>query len=92
MWQIVNVNKKKSWYERMLAKEEGHEIGAGLPPLKPLLPQPKKPKPCCDLWEPGCDAINGPIVLQTIRSGHAYQFDSKYTFKFCPWCGKKRKK
>lgn len=32
--------------------------------------------------------INGPIVLQSVRSGGAYQYDGK-PFVFCPWCGKR---
>ena len=41
----------------------------------------------CDKFEAGLKAINGPIHLQSVRSGGKYQFDKEYVFKFCPWCG-----
>lgn len=45
---------------------------------------------CCNMWKPGMEAINGPIITQTVRSGGAYQFDQKYRVIYCPWCGAKR--
>lgn len=42
----------------------------------------------CDDWTPNIDKINGPIVLQSIRSGGAYQYAGK-KMVFCPWCGNK---
>lgn len=44
----------------------------------------------CKDWEPNMRAINGPIVLQSIRSGGRYQYTGKQ-FVYCPWCGKKLK-
>ena len=41
----------------------------------------------CEKFEDGMKAVNGPITLQSARSGGAYQFDQKYVFRFCPWCG-----
>ena len=43
---------------------------------------------CCADFNPGMEAINGPIVLQSIRSGGKYQYPFK-PIVFCPWCGKK---
>lgn len=40
----------------------------------------------CPDWKPNIEAINGPIVLQSIRSGFTYQYRGK-KFKYCPWCG-----
>ena len=45
--------------------------------------------PPCDKWEDGIKAVNGPIHLQSMRSGGGYQFDQKFTFNYCPWCGEK---
>lgn len=39
----------------------------------------------CKDWENQIEILNGPIVLQTIRSGGAYQYQGK-PFKYCPWC------
>jgi len=41
----------------------------------------------CEKWEDGVKAVNGPITLQSVRSGGAYEFDQDYVFLFCPWCG-----
>ena len=41
----------------------------------------------CEKFEEGMKAVNGPITLQSMRSGGAYQFDRNYVFRFCPWCG-----
>lgn len=46
-------------------------------------------KRCCADWAPGIEAINGPIILQTHRSGGAYQYSGK-AFRYCPWCGTDR--
>ena len=46
-------------------------------------------KTCCEDWASGVAAIDGPIILQTHRSGGAYQFQGK-AFRFCPWCGTDR--
>lgn len=43
--------------------------------------------PCCADWAPQTELINGPIILQSIRSGGLYQYAGK-PFVFCPWCGK----
>ena len=43
-------------------------------------------KDCCDEWNKNIDKVNGPIMLQTARSGGGYQYDG-VPFKFCPWCG-----
>lgn len=40
----------------------------------------------CQDFETQVEIVNGPIVLQTIRSGGAYKYPGK-PFKFCPWCG-----
>lgn len=45
--------------------------------------------PCPD-WEPGIRKIDGPIALQAVRTGGAYQYDGK-PFRFCPWCGQRLK-
>ena len=45
-------------------------------------------KDCCDEFEPGIKAIDGPIVLQAVRSG-VLDFYKGKPFLFCPWCGKK---
>ncbi len=42
----------------------------------------------CEKFETGMKAINGPITLQSVRSGGKYQFNQEYVFRFCPWCGK----
>jgi hypothetical protein len=47
------------------------------------------PMECCNDWRAGIPLINGPIALQTIRSGGRYQYRLK-PFAFCPWCGAKR--
>lgn len=44
----------------------------------------------CSDWEPQIAKINGPISLQSVRSGGAYQYDGKQ-FIFCPWCGSRLK-
>jgi hypothetical protein len=44
----------------------------------------------CPDWEPQIAKINGPISLQSVRSGGAYQYDGKQ-FVFCPWCGSRLK-
>ena len=40
----------------------------------------------CKLWKENIDRINGPIALQSIRSG-GRGYDG-VPFKYCPWCGK----
>lgn len=40
----------------------------------------------CDDWAPQIDILNGPISLQTIRSGGTYRYSGK-PFRYCPWCG-----
>ncbi|HEV2178392.1 MAG TPA: hypothetical protein VGU20_30955 [Stellaceae bacterium] len=40
----------------------------------------------CRAWVENLPKINGPIVLQQIRSGGAFKFDAE-PFRFCPWCG-----
>jgi hypothetical protein len=40
---------------------------------------------CAD-WEPQIAIVNGPIALQSVRSGGAYKYPGKQ-FIFCPWCG-----
>lgn len=40
----------------------------------------------CYAWRANIEKINGPIKLQTIRSGFRWQWDGE-VFKFCPWCG-----
>lgn len=42
----------------------------------------------CKDWEPEIKKLNGPITLQSVRSGGAYKYDGK-PFNFCPWCGKR---
>jgi hypothetical protein len=42
----------------------------------------------CPDWEPELKKINGPIVLQSVRSGGAYRYNGKQ-FIFCPWCGER---
>lgn len=42
----------------------------------------------CNKWDEGIKAVNGPITLQSARSGGNYQFDQNYVFEYCPWCGK----
>lgn len=42
----------------------------------------------CPNWEPEIRKLNGPIVLQSVRSGGRYQYDGK-SFTFCPWCGER---
>lgn len=44
---------------------------------------------CCPDWKPQTDILNGPIVLQTVRSDFKYQYPGK-PIAYCPWCGKKR--
>lgn len=41
----------------------------------------------CEKWEEGFKAVDGPMALQSIRSGGKYQFNQDYIFLFCPWCG-----
>ena len=41
--------------------------------------------PCSD-WRETIEKVNGPIVLQQIRSGGRTAYDGK-PFEFCPWCG-----
>jgi len=41
----------------------------------------------CEEWRVNLPKINGPVQLQTIRSGFRYQFDG-VPFRYCPWCGK----
>lgn len=41
--------------------------------------------PCPD-WAPQINIVNGPIILQSVRSGGAYKYPGKQ-FLFCPWCG-----
>lgn len=41
----------------------------------------------CKDWEPSMAKINGPIILQQLRAGHAVPADHFNPFKFCPWCG-----
>ena len=38
----------------------------------------------CDDWKSNIDAVNGPIVLQSIRGGEGYNGKK---FVYCPWCG-----
>jgi len=39
----------------------------------------------CSDWRENIEAINGPIVLQQIRSGlHEWRGNP---FEYCPWCG-----
>lgn len=40
----------------------------------------------CVEWRENLPKINGPIMLQSARSGGAYQH-SGVPFRFCPWCG-----
>jgi len=43
----------------------------------------------CKDWEENIDILNGPTVLQSIRTG-----SKGYTgkvFVYCPWCGKELK-
>lgn len=40
----------------------------------------------CDGWKDNIEKVNGPIVLQSIRSGNLNQYDGK-PFTYCPWCG-----
>ena len=42
----------------------------------------------CDDFAPNVEHINGPIILQSIRSGNTYQYPGK-KFIYCPWCGSK---
>ncbi|MDB4893125.1 MAG: hypothetical protein JWL61_4980 [Gemmatimonadetes bacterium] len=42
----------------------------------------------CAEWAPGIAKINGPIVLQQIRSGRLVVSDHFVPWAFCPWCGK----
>lgn len=44
---------------------------------------------CCADWKPQCEHLNGPIILQSVRSGGRYQYGGK-PFLFCPWCGERR--
>ena len=44
---------------------------------------------CCADWQPQTELVNGPIIMQTLRSGGAYQYPG-IPFRYCPWCGKKR--
>ena len=41
----------------------------------------------CKEWLPNIEKINGPIIMQTLRSGGNYVFNGE-PFHFCPWCGK----
>ena len=41
---------------------------------------------CCDGWDENIEILNGPIILQSLRSGrNPYQGKP---FTFCPWCGR----
>lgn len=40
----------------------------------------------CPDWAPQINIVNGPIMLQSVRSGGAYKYPGKQ-FVFCPWCG-----
>lgn len=42
----------------------------------------------CGAWAANIDKVNGPIVLQSIRSGFRRQYDGA-PFRYCPWCGSK---
>lgn len=44
---------------------------------------------CCSYWKNETEILNGPIILQTVRTGGRYQYPGT-PFKFCPWCGTKR--
>lgn len=44
---------------------------------------------CCADWKPQTDLVNGPITLQSARSGGRYQYTG-IPFRYCPWCGKSR--
>lgn len=44
---------------------------------------------CCPDWKPQTDFLNGPIVIQTVRSGFTWKYPGKQ-FNYCPWCGRKR--
>lgn len=39
---------------------------------------------CLD-WAANIEKVNGPILLQSLRSGGRYQYDGT-AFKYCPWC------
>jgi hypothetical protein len=39
----------------------------------------------CGAWNANIDKVNGPIQLQSARSGFRYQYDGA-PFRFCPWC------
>lgn len=43
---------------------------------------------CCADWKPQCEQVNGPIMLQAVRSG--VDFYKGKPFQFCPWCGASR--
>jgi hypothetical protein len=42
----------------------------------------------CFDWKVQIEKINGPIKLQSVRSGFRWQYDGK-PFIYCPWCGSK---
>jgi hypothetical protein len=44
---------------------------------------------CCPDWEPQTKILDAPIILQSVRSGGAYQYPG-IPFRYCPWCGKQR--
>ena len=44
------------------------------------------PEPCCADWPVQIEKVNGPIMLQSARSGGAWQYDG-IPFRYCPWCG-----
>lgn len=48
-----------------------------------------RPHECCSDWKPQSDLINGPIILQSVRSGGRFRYQGK-PFAYCPWCGTKR--
>jgi hypothetical protein len=52
----------------------------------PNQPEPVPPRCNCPDWATQIEILNGPIVLQSIRSGGAYQYPGKQ-FTHCPWCG-----
>lgn len=39
----------------------------------------------CKDWQENIDKVNGPMILQAVRSGGKGY--SGVTFKYCPWCG-----
>jgi hypothetical protein len=43
----------------------------------------------CPDWESGIEKINGPIILDQVRTGNYVDENYFKKFVYCPWCGEK---